>query len=129
VPEAEGAADVSEPQSDVEREAKEFMEENELLLNVGGYATLQKVVMQASRIAKDLSAERIEAADRLKTAARDFGKAVRDPTTRPLMMHRLELEQEQAKEVLDRKERIGEDFNAFFERAVSAYRQERGKVT
>jgi hypothetical protein len=44
-PEEEGAANVIESQSDVEREAREFMEENELLLNEGGISTLQKIYL------------------------------------------------------------------------------------
>jgi hypothetical protein len=73
------------------------------------------------RISKDLSAERKEAANRLKAAAHALSGTVSNPDTRPLEVHRRELEQ--AKEVLERKQRIGEVFQAFLERAVSAYEQ------
>lgn len=43
----EVAANVSESQSDVECEAREFMEENEPLLNEGGVSTLQKYMCRA----------------------------------------------------------------------------------
>lgn len=127
--EAEGAAQVDDAPSDVEREAQEFRDESEDLLDKAGFTTLHKVVMQAARITEDFSAERIEAANRLKAATQAFREAAENPNTRPLKMYRLEQEQEQAKEVLDRKHRAGEDFNNFFNRAVSAYKQKGGKVT
>jgi hypothetical protein len=83
VPEEEGAANVSESQSDVEREACEFMEENEPLLNEGGVSALQKIYVQGAPITTDLSAEAVDAANELADATRALAETMRNPATRP----------------------------------------------
>jgi hypothetical protein len=47
-------------QSDVEREAREFMEENEALLEDGGLQTVQRVFVQGAQISQTLSAKAVE---------------------------------------------------------------------
>ena len=128
VVEAEGAANVSETQSDVEQAAQEFMDENEPLLDEGGVATLQKVIIQASSIFTELSAEGVEAANHYATTTRSLAEAIRDPATRPRRVSELELEKKQLQPIYERKNRLIEDFRAFIDRANAAYEEKGGEI-
>lgn len=74
---AEGAAQVNEAPSETEREAQEFMDENEDLLDDAGFTTLQRLVTQGSYIGKDLADDVTEAANRYAAAARALTEAIR----------------------------------------------------
>ena len=126
--EAEGAAQVDEARSDTEREAQEFMDENEDLLDEGGYATLQKIFIQASGIAKELSAETVEVTNRLAAAQRAVNEGVQDPSIRPRRLFELERERDRLEPTYERKKRAWDNFSAFIERVKSAYVREGGEL-
>jgi hypothetical protein len=130
VSEAAGARDVSdsETQSDVERRAQEFIEENEVLLDNGGYATLQRVVTHSAHIGTELAEEVTEATNRYAAANRAFTGAIRNTSTRPRKIYELEREVERLKPIYEHKKGLNEKFTAFMERAASAYEREGGEL-
>jgi hypothetical protein len=130
VSEADGAADVSdsETQSDVERRAQDFMEENEVLLDKGGYATLQRVVTQGSHIGIELTNDVTEVANRYAAANRAFAEAMRNTSTRPLKIFEVEREVERLKRIYEHKKGLNEEFSTFMARAASAYAREGGEL-
>jgi hypothetical protein len=130
VSEADGAADVSdrETQSDVERRAQEFMEENEVLLDKGGYATLQRVVTQGSHIGIELTNDVTEVANRYAAANRAFAEAMRNTSMRPLKIYEVEREVERLKPIYEHKKGLNEEFSTFMARAASAYEREGGEL-
>ena len=117
-----------ESQSDVEREAREFMEENELLLNEGGISTLQKIYVQGAPITTDLSAEAVEATNELAAATKALAEATRNPATRPRETFEREREIDRLKPIQERKNRAFEDFSAFMDRVKAAYDQQGGNL-
>lgn len=125
---AEGAAQVDEARSDVEREAQEFIDENEDLLDEGGYATLQKVFIHASSIATELSAETVDVTNRLAAAQRAVNEGVQGPTMRPRRLFELERERDRLEPTYERKKRAWDDFSDFVERVKSAYKREGGEL-
>lgn len=125
---AEGAAQVDEARSEVEREAQEFIDDNEDLLDEGGYATLQKVLMHASRIATDLSLETVHVTNRLTAAQRAVNEGVQNPTMRPRRLFELERERDRLEPIYERKKRAWDDFSAFIERVKLAYEREGGEL-
>jgi hypothetical protein len=129
VPETEVEVPLSEHQSDVERRAQEFMEENEGLLDEGGYATLQRVVTQGSHVGKDLAEETTEAANQYAAANRAFAEAVRNTNTRPRTIFELEREVERLKPIYEHKKGLHDEFSAFVARAASAYEREGGDLS
>src|SRR5215217_2349307 len=128
VPEEEGAANVIESQSDVEREAREFIEENEPLLNEGGISTLQKIYVQGAPITTDLSAEAVEATNELADATKALAEATRNPATRPRETFEREREIDRLKPIQERKNRGFEDFSAFMDQVEAAYDQQGGNL-
>ncbi len=126
VPEAEGAANVSESQSDVEREAREFMEVNEPLLNEGGISTLQKIYVQGAAIAQDLSADAVETTNALTAATKALAEATRNPAAKPRETFEREREVERLKPIHERKTAAFEEFSAFIDRVKAAYEEQGG---
>jgi hypothetical protein len=131
VSEADGAADVSdsETQSDVERRAQEFMEENEVLLDKDGYATLQRVVIQGSHVGTELADKVTEAANRYAAANRAFAEAMRNTSTRPLKIYELEGDVEWLKPIYEHQNGLHEELSAFMARVASAYEREGGELS
>jgi hypothetical protein len=129
VPGAEGATNVSESQSDIEHEAQEFMEENEPLLDEGGFDTLHKMLLQGLRISKDLKEETEAAGNTFAAATRALTEAIKNPTTRPRKVFELERERDRLKPTYERKNRMSEEFSAFIDRAKAAYKQRGGEIT
>jgi hypothetical protein len=126
--EEQGAANVNENRSEVEREAHDFMEENEPLLDEAGYAALQRVVTQGSYVGTDLANEVTEAANQYATANRALAEAVRNSGTRPRRIYELERDVEQLRPIYKRKKALHEEFSAFLDRATSAYEREGGEL-
>ncbi len=116
------------PETDIEREAREFIEENEPLLNEGGISTLQKVFVQGAPITTDLSAEAVETANELAAATNALAEAIRNPATRPRKTFELEREIDRLKPIYERKKRAFDDFSALVERVKAAYEQKGGKL-
>lgn len=125
---AEGAAQVDDTPSDAEREAQEFMDENEGLLNKGGYATLQRLLTQGFRAQENLTVELAETTKQHTAARRALNEAIGNPNTRPMKMYELEREVEQLEPSVERKKRLYEEFGVFIERAKSAYKREGGEL-
>jgi len=109
--------------------AQEFMEENEVLLDKGDYATLQRVVTQGSHVGTELAEEVREAANRYAAANRAFAEAMRNTSTRPLKIYELEGEVERLKPIYEHKKGLSEEFSAFMARAASAYEREGGELS
>ena len=128
VAEAGGVENVSETQSDIERAAQEFMDENEPLLDEGGIATLQKVIIQGANIFTELSAEVVEAANRYTVATQALTAAIENPATRPRRVSELELERDRLQPVYERKNRICEVFRTFIDRAKAAYEEKGDEI-
>ncbi|QIN82791.1 hypothetical protein GBA63_09110 [Rubrobacter tropicus] len=126
--EAEGAALVDQTPSEAEREAQKFMNENEDLLDEGGYATLQRLLTQGFHASKDLTVELTETAKQYAPARRALNEAMRNPNTRPRRMYELEREVEQLRPIYERKKRLNEKFSEFLDRAASAYEREGGEL-
>lgn len=119
---------MDEARSDAERKAQEFMDENEDLLDEGGYATLQKIFIESSSIATELSAETVNATNRLAAAQRAVNEGTKDPTVRPRKLFELERKRDWLRPTYERKRRAWDDFSAFIERVKSAYRREGGEL-
>lgn len=126
--EAEGTAQVDEVVSEAEHEVQEFMDENEELLDEGGYAALQRLVTQGLYVSRDLSVDATETTNQLTAATRSFTEAIKDPNTRPRKLFELERGVERLKQVYKRKNQLIEEFSAFMDRAKSAYKREGGKL-
>jgi hypothetical protein len=126
--EEEGVAQVDEARSDAEREAQEFMNENEGLLDQGGFTTLQRLVTQGSYIGKDLAEELTETANAYAAANRSFAEAIKNSSTRPRRIFELEREVERLKPDYERKKQLNEEYGAFLDRAASAYEREGGEL-
>jgi hypothetical protein len=126
--EAEGAAQVDEAVSEAEHEAQEFMDENEDLLDEGGYATLQRIVTQGLYASRDLSVDVTGTANQLAAANQALAEAIRNPNTRPRKLFELEREVERLKPVYDRKNQLIEELSAFMDRAKLAYKREGGEL-
>lgn len=125
---AEGASQVDDAPSDAEREAQEFMDENEDLLDEGGYATLQRLLTQGFNVSKDLTIELAETARLYAPARRALNEAMKNPNTRPRRIYELEREVEQLEPVYKRKKRLNDEFDKFLDRAKSAYEREGGTL-
>jgi hypothetical protein len=126
VPETGGEVNLIESQSDVEREARGFMEENEPLLNEGGVATLQKIYVQGAALLKDLSADAVETTNELTTATQALTEAIRNPAAKPRETFELEKTVERLKPIRERKQSAFEEFSAFIDRAKRAYEEQGG---
>jgi hypothetical protein len=126
--EAEGAAQVDDAPGDAEREAQEFMDENEDLLDEGGYATLQRLLTQGYKAKRDLIVELTEVTKRYASAKRALNEAVGNSSMRARRIYELEREVERLKPVLERKKRLNEEFTEFIDRAESAYKREGGEL-
>jgi hypothetical protein len=71
------------PQSGVEREAREFAEENESIVEEGGLQAVQRVFVQGAEITQAWSREAVEAANYAASVTRDLAAAIRDHSTVP----------------------------------------------
>jgi hypothetical protein len=105
------------------------MEENEGLLDEGGYATLQRVVTQGSHVGKDLAEETTEVTNQYAAANRAFAEAVRNPNTRPRTIFELERDVERLKPIYEHKKGLHDEFSDFMARAASAYEREGGDLS
>jgi hypothetical protein len=124
----EGAAQVDEVRSNAEREAQEFMDENEGLLDKGGFTTLQRLVTQGSYIGKDLTEDLTETTNELVAANRSLAGAVKNSSTRPRRIFELERDVERLKPVYERKKQLNEEYGAFLDRAATAYKRKGGEL-
>lgn len=73
-----------------EREAREFIAENEPLLPDARQSTLGHIIVQGSEIATRLSDEIVAEMDERTKAANELEAAIRDPKTKPKRLHVLE---------------------------------------
>jgi hypothetical protein len=111
-------------QSDVEREARGFMEENVPLLTGGSGTALGRVFVQGARIATALSEESVVASNRAASVTRALAEAIRNPATPALRIDELEKERASASELSEHRSKVFEEFTAFLDR-VNAARQQR----
>lgn len=119
---------MSENQSDAEREAREFMEENEPLTNEGGISTLEKIYVQGAAIAQNLSADAVETANELIAATKALTEAIRNPAAKPRETFKFEREVERLKPIQERKHTAFEEFSAFIDRVKVAYEEQGGSL-
>jgi len=115
------------PPTDVEQGAREFMEENEALLEEEGIAALQRIIEQGVNLYTALSVETVEAANHAAEAARNLAEAIRNTSFPPRRVEELETEHARALEVYEHRNRVFEDFSSFMEQALSVYRQRTGE--
>jgi len=116
------ASDVSE--SDIEREARGFMEENEPLLTGGSASALGRVFVQGARIATALSEESVLASNGAASVTRALAEAIRNPATPALRIDELEKERASALKLHEHRSKVFDEFAAFLDR-VNATRQQR----
>ena len=112
-------------QSDAEREAQAFIEENEPLLEDGGLLTVQRIFVQGVQIIKALSDETVDVANDVTDVANDLAAAIRDPSTSPRVIHELEAEYARMVPLYERKNKAFQQFSDFMDRVEEArYRRE-----
>jgi hypothetical protein len=118
-------AGVDAAQSDAEREAQAFIEENEPLLEDGGLLTVQRIFVQGVQIIKALSDETVDVANDVTDVANDLAAAIRDPSTSPRAIHELEAEYARMVPLYERKNKAFQQFSDFMDRVEEArYRRE-----
>lgn len=88
-------------QTDIEREARGFVEENEPLLSEGSATVLGRVFVQGANIFTAFSEEVIEAANRAASAKYALADAIRNPATPVRRLQELEAEESRASEVYE----------------------------
>jgi hypothetical protein len=101
---------VDAAQSDAEREAQAFIEENEPLLEDGGLLTVQRIFVQGVQIIKALSDETVDVANDVTDVANDLAAAIRDPSTSPRAIHELEAEYARMVPLYERKNKAFQQF-------------------
>ena len=109
------------PESDTERGAREFVQENEELLTEGGPAALERLYLHATELATDLTNESAEAGTAAAEATNALTQAIRNRTTPPARLNRMEREKDRLTEEFKRKTRAVEDFDGFLRRARDAH--------
>ena len=114
--------------SDVERQANEFMEENQPLLEDGSLSVVQRIFVQGAQIARSLSDETVDVANNLTAVTRSLAAAIRDPSTRPREIQDLETEREHLLPIYERKSAAFQRFSDFMDRVDEA-RSRRGLET
>jgi len=110
--------------TDVEREARGFMKENEPLLMGGSASALGRVFVQGARIGTALSEESVTASNRAASVTRALAEAIRNPATPALRIDELEKERANATRLHEHRSKAFEEFTAFLDR-VNAARQQR----
>jgi hypothetical protein len=110
-------------ESDVEREARGFMEENAPLLRGGSVSALGRVFVQGARIATALSEESVLASNRAASVTRALAEAIRNPATPALRIDELEKERASATDLHEHRSKAFDEFAAFLDR-VNAARQQ-----
>lgn len=119
-----GAPEV--PDSDVERQALAFVQENVVLLEEGSAQVLGRIFVQGANISTVLSEEAVEAANRAERVTRDLAEAIRNPVTPAVRMHELETERVRAKAVHEHRRETFTAFAEFLDR-VAELRQLRSR--
>jgi hypothetical protein len=109
--------------SDVEREARGFMEENAPLLRGGSVSALGRVFEQGARIATALSEESVLASNRAASVTRALAEAIRNPAAPALRIDELEKERASATDLHEHRSKAFDEFAAFLDR-VNAARQQ-----
>ncbi len=110
-----------EKPTEAEAQAREFIRENEPLLNDGGESTVGHIITQGSEIVVALSGEAVEAANELTNVKNLLADAISDPKTPPKRVHILEMQEKRLQKEYDRKNAEFERFAAFLERAHARY--------
>jgi hypothetical protein len=109
--------------SDIEREARGFVEENEPLLSEGSAISLGRVFVQGANIGTALSEEAVTAANRAAAVTTALAEAIRNPSTPAQRLHELETEHAQALKLHEHRSKVFQEFDAFLNR-VSSVRQQ-----
>jgi hypothetical protein len=115
-------------EDDIERAARDFISENEPLLQERSSSAVQRIHLQATRIATALTDECAEAGRRTAEATRALTEGIGNPATPPQRLDELEKEKDKLKEVFERKSQAVRTFDRFLERAKLAYRQRSGEA-
>lgn len=105
-----------EIRSDIEREARGFVEENEPLLNGGSATVLGQVFVQGANIFTAFSEEAIEAANRAASAKNALADAIRNPATPARRLQELEAEEARASEIHEGRLATYQELNDLLER-------------
>ncbi len=108
--------------SNIEQQAKDFVEENRLLLDGGEPVAINRVFTLGARISVALSAEAVEAANEATEATEKVTKAVRNRSTPAVELNRLEKKRKKLTEIAARKRQWFEEFDDFM-KEVEAARQ------
>lgn len=103
-------------QSEIEREARGFVEENEPLLSGGSATVLGRVFVQGANIFTALSEEAIEAANRAAAAKNALADAIRNPATPARRLQELEAEEAHASEIHEARLATYQELNDLLER-------------
>ena len=121
LPSRQLASEVAE--SDVERAARGFMEENAPLLRGGSVSALGRVFVQGAKIATALSEESVLASNRAASVTRALAEAIRNPATPALRLDELEKERASATELHEHRSKVFDEFAAFLDRVTEARQQ------
>lgn len=102
--------------SDIGREARGFVEENEPLLSGGSATVLGRVFVQGANIFTAFSEEVVEAADRAASTKNALADAIRNPTTPARRLQELEAEEAHATKIYVTRLAAHQELNNFLER-------------
>jgi hypothetical protein len=107
---------LSVPDSDIAREARGFIAENEALLTEGSGTVLGRVFVQGANIFTAISEELVEAANRNVSAKNALAEAIRNPATPARRLQELETQEAHASAVYEARLAASEELNEFLER-------------
>lgn len=110
------SADAKSVQSDIERQARGFIEEHKSLLNEGSTTVLGRVFVQGTNIFTSLNAEVIEASNHAVSTRNALADAIRNPTTPASRLQELEVEEARASDIYARRAATSQELSDFLER-------------
>lgn len=99
--------------SNIEQQAKDFVEENRPLLDGGEPVAINRVFTLGARISVALSAEAVEAANGATAATEKVTNGVRNRSTPAVELNRLEKKRKELSEIAARKRQRFLEFDDF----------------
>lgn len=106
--------------SDIEREARRFVEENEPLLDEGSVTVLQRVYVRGADIVTVLSKEAVEAANHAESVIRKLTRSIKNRQTPAVIIQKLEKERSDALKIHEHRSNVFEAYAEFLDRVHSS---------
>lgn len=105
--------------SDIEREARRFVEENEPLLDEGSVTVLQRVYVHGADIVTVLSKEAVEAANHAESVIRQLTRSIKKRQTPAVIIQKLERKRSDALKIHEHRSKVFEAYAEFLDRVHS----------